>query len=43
MAMFDSSNPTLKERSFEKSITSDYQGDVMTLNGALNKFGILMA
>jgi uncharacterized YccA/Bax inhibitor family protein len=43
MAIFDSSNPTLKERSFEKSITSDYQGDVMTLNGALNKFGILMA
>jgi uncharacterized YccA/Bax inhibitor family protein len=43
MAIFDSSNPTLKERSFEKSITSEYQGDVMTLNGALNKFGILMA
>ncbi|MFM7672809.1 MAG: Bax inhibitor-1/YccA family protein [Bacteroidota bacterium] len=43
MAIFDSSNPTLKEKTFERSITSEYQGDVMTLNGTLNKFGILMA
>ena len=43
MSTFDSSNPTLKESTFEKSVIADYQGDTMTLNGAVNKFGILMA
>lgn len=43
MALFDSSNPTLKEKTFERSIASEYGGDAMTLNGTLNKFGILMA
>lgn len=43
MAIFDSSNPTLKEKTFERSIDSAYQGDAMTLTGTLNKFGILMA
>ena len=43
MALFNSSNPTLKESTFEKSIAGTYPGDAMTLNGTLNKFGILMA
>ena len=43
MASFDSSNPTLKEKTFERSITDSYQGEAMTMTGTLNKFGILMA
>ena len=43
MAIFDSSNPTLKEKTFEQSIAGSYQGEAMTLTGTLNKFGILMA
>jgi uncharacterized YccA/Bax inhibitor family protein len=43
MAIFDSSNPTLKEKTFERSLSAGYQGEVMTLNGTLNKFGVLMA
>lgn len=43
MALFDSSNPALKEKTFERSISGEYAGDTMTLNGTLNKFGILMA
>ncbi|MBM3431942.1 MAG: Bax inhibitor-1/YccA family protein [Bacteroidetes bacterium] len=43
MAIFDSSNPTLKEKTFERSISGEYAGDSMTLNGTLNKFGVLMA
>ena len=43
MALFDSSNPTLKEKTFERSLSAEHTGDTMTLNGTLNKFGILMA
>lgn len=43
MAIFDSSNPTLKEKTFERSIAGTYPGDAMTMTGTLNKFGILMA
>lgn len=43
MAIFDSSNPTLKEKTFERSIAGTHSGEAMTLTGTLNKFGVLMA
>ena len=40
MALFKSGNPVLNEKTFEKSFS--YTGtDTMTVNGTLNKFGIL--
>jgi len=40
MALFNSSNPTLNESIFQKSLQVD-QTDVMTERGTLNKFGYL--
>ena len=40
MALFKSGNPALNEKTFEKSFS--YVGaESMTVNGTLNKFGIL--
>src|ERR1035437_3786901 len=40
MALFNSSNPTLSPKIFEKSAAS-YSGETMTAGGAMNKFGFL--
>ncbi len=42
MALFQSSNPTLSERIFQKSIDQSGQGEAMTVRGAIQKFGFLM-
>lgn len=42
MALFKSGNPTLKEKAFEGTIFQGMAtGDVMTINGTLNKFGFM--
>ena len=43
MALFKSGNPTLQEKSFEGTIFEGIgvQGEVMTINGTLNRFGLL--
>lgn len=41
MALFQSGNPTLSEKQFEKSLTSG-AGETMTVRGTMNKFGFLM-
>jgi len=44
MAIFKSSNPALKEKSFEGTILEGMStGEAMTVNGTMNKFGVLMA
>lgn len=44
MSIFKSSNPTLQEKSFEgTSYEGLHDGEAMTVNGTLNKFGVLMA
>ena len=40
MALFKTGNPTLNEKIFDRSIQQPY-GEVMTINGTLQKFGIL--
>jgi len=45
MAFFKSGNPTLNEKTFEKNIEAapyDSRGIVMTEQGALNKFGMML-
>src|SRR3984957_10687758 len=41
MAIFNSSNPTLSEKIFNKSLTQT-DGGVMTVRGTMQKFGFLM-
>ena len=41
MALFQSGNPTLSEKQFEKTLTSG-SGETMTVRGTMNKFGFLM-
>ena len=41
MALFQSGNPTLSEKQFEKTLTSG-TGETMTVRGTMNKFGFLM-
>ena len=43
MALFKSGNPTLQEKSFEGTIFEGIgvEGEVMTINGTLNRFGLL--
>jgi hypothetical protein len=44
MALFKSSNPTLQEKSFQGTILEGMStGQEMTVNGTMNKFGVLMA
>ncbi len=40
MAIFKSGNPTLSEKTFEKSLTANEDG-IMTARGTMNKFGFL--
>ncbi|WP_336517341.1 Bax inhibitor-1/YccA family protein [Pollutibacter soli] len=40
MALFKSGNPTVSEKSFEKSLVIN-TGEVMTVRGTMNKFGFL--
>jgi uncharacterized YccA/Bax inhibitor family protein len=42
MALFESSNPTLSEKIFRKSIDQSVDGEVMTVRGSIQKFGFLM-
>ena len=42
MAMFKSGNPTLTAKSFQKTLHTGVDGEVMTERGSLNKFGLLM-
>jgi uncharacterized YccA/Bax inhibitor family protein len=42
MAFFKSGNPTLSEKTFEKTIHTTGDAGVMTEKGTLNKFGLLM-
>jgi uncharacterized YccA/Bax inhibitor family protein len=42
MALFESSNPTLSEKIFSKSIDRSFSGEVMTVKGSFQKFGFLM-
>ena len=42
MALFKSGNPTLSEKTFEKTINTYGDSGVMTERGTLNKFGLLM-
>src|SRR5258705_5233908 len=43
MALFKSSNPALREKSFQGTILEGIStGEAMTLNGTMNKFGVLM-
>ena len=42
MALFESSNPTLSEKIFRKSIAQSDDGSVMTVRGSIQKFGFLM-
>ena len=42
MAFFKSGNPTLSEKTFEKTIHTTGDAGVMTERGTLNKFGLLM-
>ena len=42
MAFFKSGNPTLTEKSFEKTLHTTGDAGVMTEKGTLNKFGLLM-
>ena len=42
MALFESSNPTLSEKIFRKSIDQSSAGEVMTVRGSIQKFGFLM-
>ena len=42
MAIFNSGNPILKEKAYEGTIFQGISsGEEMTLNGTLNKFGVL--
>lgn len=41
MALLESSNPTLSQKIFSQSATGAY-GEVMTVRGAINKFGFLL-
>src|ERR1700685_2859380 len=41
MALFNSSNPTLSEKIFNKSL-ADTDGGAMTVGGTTQKFGVLM-
>ena len=44
MALFKASNPTLQEKSFQGTILEGIStGQEMTVNGTMNKFGVLMA
>jgi uncharacterized YccA/Bax inhibitor family protein len=44
MALFKSSNPALQEKSFQGTILEGIStGQEMTINGTMNKFGVLMA
>jgi uncharacterized YccA/Bax inhibitor family protein len=44
MAFFKSSNPTLQEKAFQGTILEGIStGQEMTVNGTMNKFGVLMA
>ena len=44
MAIFKSSNPALQEKSFQGTILEGIStGEEMTVNGTMNKFGVLMA
>ena len=44
MALFKSSNPTLQEKTYQGTILEGVDtGDTMTVNGTMNKFGVLMA
>ena len=42
MVLFKSGNPTLSEKTFEKTINTSGDSGVMTERGTLNKFGLLM-
>ena len=43
MAIFKSSNPALKEKTYEGTILEGVvSGEEMTLNGTMNKFGVLI-
>ena len=42
MAIFNSSNPTLSEKIFRKSMDQSVTGEVMTVRGSIQKFGFLM-
>jgi len=41
MALFQSGNPTLSEKIFDKTL-SDHSAGTMTVRGAMNKFGFLL-
>jgi uncharacterized YccA/Bax inhibitor family protein len=41
MALFQSGNPTLSEKIFNRSLDSNYNG-TMTVRGSINKFGFLL-
>lgn len=44
MAIFRSSNPTLQEKTYQGTILEGIStGEEMTVNGTMNKFGVLMA
>lgn len=44
MSFFKSSNPTLQEKSFQGTVLEGMStGQEMTVNGTMNKFGVLMA
>lgn len=42
MALFKSGNPTLSEKTFQKTLHTFSDSEVMTERGTLNKFGLLM-
>jgi uncharacterized YccA/Bax inhibitor family protein len=42
MALFESNNPVLKEKTFQ-SVTADHSNGVMTINGTVAKMGFLLA
>jgi hypothetical protein len=42
MALFNSSNPTLSEKIFSKSLDQSAGAEVMTVRGTMQKFGFLM-
>lgn len=41
MALFESGNPTLSQKIFSRN-AAELSGEVMTVRGAINKFGFLM-
>ncbi len=42
MKLFNSSNPTLSEKALEKKLDHTYTGEIMTVRGSVEKFGVLM-